>query len=160
AQDLRQRPGGQLACSAGTGGVIDQALFASEEQHACCLCSRMPGRCTAPAHRPDGLSCQDRGRQLSTAEKRGERAGWRIEARSASAGTSLQARSVSAGTSSQARSASAGTSAASGLLHQALDGVEDPALVGELAGLQLRVDLLAVDRQLETTAPPGDQFQI
>jgi hypothetical protein len=46
------------------------------------------------------------------------------------------------------------------LFQPAPDGVDHRLLVGELAGLQLRVEQLAVDAQLETAAARGNQLQV
>jgi hypothetical protein len=46
------------------------------------------------------------------------------------------------------------------LLKPGPDRLEHLLLVGELAGLELGVDQLAVDGQLETTAARWDQFEV
>ena len=45
-------------------------------------------------------------------------------------------------------------------LQPAPDGFDHRLLVGELAGLQLRVDQLAVGAQLEAASARGDQLQV
>src|SRR5262245_8262650 len=46
------------------------------------------------------------------------------------------------------------------LLESTADRVERPLLVGKLAGLELRVDQVAVDRELEAATRRGDQPQL
>ena len=46
------------------------------------------------------------------------------------------------------------------LLLFALNRIKDPLLIGELAGLELRVDQFVIDRQLEAAAAGGDQLQL
>jgi hypothetical protein len=46
------------------------------------------------------------------------------------------------------------------LLDVLADGVHHPFFVGELPGLELGVDQVAIDRQLEAPAASGDQFQL
>jgi hypothetical protein len=141
AQDLRDRLRGQLARSTRAARVIHQPLFSSEKQHA--FTPAPPGR-TTWGTRGRNVNQRIKTHRPTTVQP------WvckqaPIRRRSSDFFKPLVRR------------------CSRWLLLFLLmgpDGLQDPFLLWELPGLQLRIDEIPVDRQLEATPARRNQFQI